>query len=289
MKTVLITGAKGFIAGNIARVLKEAGSTVLGTSRNPGQINNYDEVYCGILGEPLKDVFDKQSIDVVVHCAYDKQELDNINNAEGTRIWAEQAEKSNVGLQIFMSSISSDENALSPYGQKKYELEKWFLAHDQVVFRLGLVVGKGGLFGTIISLVKKSPALPLIDMGKTMIYPSDVDTISNIVCDTIHEKNCVERGRIWHLQQEATIFFVDVLREIRKQHGLFCIFVPVPYFIISIILDLAEKLNLSKFGINTNNIKGMRQVREKNFASDLHLLGYGDTPLDVLIRKTVEK
>lgn len=288
MKKVLITGANGFIAKNIARILKGSECFVIGTSRSPSPLPSYDEVIYGILGEPLKEVFKTHSIDVVVHCAYDKGDIDNKKNAEGTYIWAEQAEKNNVGLQIFMSSISADEDAIAPYGQKKYEVEKWFIEHNQIVFRLGLVVGSGGLFGRIISTVKKSPIIPLIDMGKTLIYPSDVDTISEIVRDTVLGKSKVERGRIWYLQQSSPVFFVDILKEIRKQYNLFRIFIPLPYFILSVLLNLIERLKFIKLAIDTNNLKGMRQVRHKSFKSDLRFLGYQETSLETLIKKTLD-
>jgi len=288
MKTVLITGANGFIAKKVARTLKGSGLSVIGTSRHPAPVSDYDEVIQGILGEPLKDVFENHAIDAVVHCAFDKDEVDNVKNAQGTRLWAEQAGKHHVELQIFMSSISADEDALAPYGLKKYEVEQWFLENNQIVFRLGLVVGRGGLFGRIISTVKKYPCIPLVDMGRTLFYPSDVDTISAIVRDTVFGKTNIERGKIWYLQQDKAVSFIDILREIRKQYKLFRIFIPVPYFIVSILLVLIENLKFLKFGISTNNLKGLRQVRNKTFRSDLSSLGYPESPIEILIKKTLE-
>lgn len=285
MKKILITGANGFIAKKIARTLKDSGCFIIGTSRNPVSVPDYDEIFHGVLGEPLRGVFGKHSIDAVVHCAYDKDDLENVKNTEGTLIWAEQAEKNDVVLQIFMSSISADADALAPYGQKKYEVEKWFTVHNQIVFRLGLVVGNGGLFGRIISTMKKSPIIPLIDSGKTLMYISDVDTISEIVRDTVLNKNKIKKGKVWYLQQEKPVFFVDILRGIRKQYNLFRIFVPVPYVVVSILLNLIEKFKFLKTGINTNNLKWARQVQGKKFISDLNFLGYPETPIEMLINK----
>jgi nucleoside-diphosphate-sugar epimerase len=209
-----------------------------------------------------------------------------MKNAEGTYIWAEQAESSNVRLQIFISSLSADEGAIAPYGQKKYEVEKWFIKHNHFILRPGVVIGKGGLFGRITATVKKSPVIPLIDSGKTMMYLTDVDTLSDIIRDTILDKNKVQRGRIWCVQQEMPHAFLDILKEIRRQNNLFRIFIPVPYFVVSVLLNLLEKIRFLQFGINMNNLQGLRQLRDKKFKSDLKYLGYKEYSLATLIHKT---
>jgi len=287
LKKVLITGANGFIARKIARVLKEEDCFVIGTSRSPVSLPEYDEVIRGVLGEPLKDVFTKHRVDAVVHCAYDKDDLENVRNAEGTLIWAEQAKKNGAGFQIFMSSISADADSFSPYGQKKYEVEQWFIEHNKIVLRLGLVVGDGGLFGRIVSTVKKSPIIPLIDSGKTLMYLSDVDMVSEIVCDTIMEKSKIEKGRVWYLNQKDPVFFIDILREIRKQYGLFRIFIPVPYFVVSALLSFTDNIKFLKLGINTNNLKWSRQARVREYKSDLDFLGYQELSIEMMIKKLV--
>ncbi|MBI4698626.1 MAG: NAD-dependent epimerase/dehydratase family protein [Nitrospirae bacterium] len=287
MKNVLITGANGFIARSISRLLSESGYFIVGVSRTHKPIPNYNEVFQGVLGEQLKDVYARHKIDVVVHCAYDKHNIDNIMNAEGTRIWAEQAERNNVGLQIFMSSISADKDAAAPYGQKKYETEKWFLAHDHIVLRLGLVIGNGGIFSSIVSSVKEHVIVPLIDGGKTLTYLTDVDVMCEIVRDAVMNNNKIARGKIWYLQQESPVYFVDILREIQSQNNLFRIFIPVPYFLVFTTLNLIEKLKILKLGITTNNLKGLRQTGSRKIESDLKTLGYPEIPLELLIKKTI--
>lgn len=285
MKNVLITGANGFIAKNTARVLKKSGFTVFGVSSRPAATMDYDGIFPGILGEPLKEVFEKQRIDVIVHCAYDKKDINNIKNAEGTLIWAEQAEKNNVELQIFMSSLSADKDAAAPYGQKKYETEKWFLEHNHVVLRPGLVIGNGGLFQTIVSMVIKSPVIPLIDKGKNIAYISDIETVSMIIRDLILNAENTKRGKVWSIQQETPVFFGDILKEISKQYHLCRLFIPVPYFMLSLLLVIGEYFKLV---INTNNIKGMRQFNRGEYRSDLNDLGYKEVPFKKLIGKALD-
>ncbi len=285
MKKVLITGANGFIAKHISKRLKESDIFVIGTSRVNKPLQMYDEVYCGVLGKPLKDVFEKHKIDVIIHCAYDKHDIDNRKNTEGTLIWAEQAEKNNVKLQIFMSSLSAGENAVTSYGKMKYELEKWFITHNHVVFRLGLVIGNGGLFWSMISIVKKIPILPLVDMGRNLTYISDVNTVSKIVQNFIINPDRFQRGKIYYLQQNEPVYIKDILKEIRKHLKIFCIFVPVPSFVLSFLIKLSELVNLTDLSnININNLKGLRQFNKKRFKSDIASLGYPDIAIEKLIK-----
>ena len=54
MTTVLITGANGFIARNLAPVLKEAGMRVAGTSRAGQPVPGFDAIYPASLGDSLR-------------------------------------------------------------------------------------------------------------------------------------------------------------------------------------------------------------------------------------------
>lgn len=285
MKKVLITGANGFIAQYTAGVLKEEGCFIIGTSRKAAPVSHFDEIFHGTLGKPLEGVFEKHSPDAMIHCAFDKGDTDNMRNAKGTSMWAEQAEKSEVALQIFVSSLSADENALAPYGRKKYEVEQWFLQHNQIVFRPGLVIGKGGLFGRIVETVKKSPVIPLIDNGRTLTYVTGVDTLTTVIADTVFNRNNVTRARVWNLQQASPVYFGDILKEISAYYRLSRLFIPIPSIVISLILYLADKFDFFKHGITVNNIKGMRQHGQKEYTSDLHFLGYAETPIEEMVRK----
>jgi|Deesub1362A_J573_1020465.scaffolds.fasta_scaffold00670_22 nucleoside-diphosphate-sugar epimerase len=284
MKKVLISGAGGFIARHISKKLKDAGFYVIGTSRTPRPIPNYDEVYQGILGEPLEDIFENHEIDAFIHCAHDKHDIDNKKNAKGTCIWAKQAEKNKVELQIFISSLSADEDAITPYGRMKYEIEKWFISHGHIVLRPGLVIGDGGLFKATVLMVKKMPVLPLFDMGKNLTYITDVHIISTIVRDILIHTEKFQRGKIYFLQQRNPVYIVEMLKKIRKQLETFCIFVPLPAFVLSFLIKFSDITGIRNFlGININNLKGMRIFNNKTFRYDLSELGYPDRSLDTLI------
>lgn len=283
MKTILITGASGFIAKSLAKVLKENQHKIIGISRNAQVIEDFDQVYYGFLGEPLVNVFQNEKIDAMVHCANFIGNDDYNINLTGTKLWAQQAQENNVQMQIFLSSVSACADAVSSYGKSKYEIEKWFVTNNQIVLRLGLVIGNGGLFGEMISMVKKLPVLPLLDNGKTLTYFTGIATLTNIVKDTIEMGKIDKRGVVWNIQQSTPLKLKTVMVKIKRQLNRCCIFMPIPSKLILPVLIINEKLNLKKLSITSNNIRGLKQ-NDKEIKSDLEKLGYPELRFDDLIR-----
>ena len=60
---------------------------------------------------------------------------------------------------------------------------------------------------------------------------------------------------------------------------------PVPDFIISVILFAVDKIKFSGTGFNTDNVKAMRQNSRKKLLSDIKSLGYREIPFDQLIKR----
>jgi nucleoside-diphosphate-sugar epimerase len=288
MKRVLISGAGGFIARQIARTLKVSNFYVIGISRNPKKDEYFDEIFQGTLGKSVSIIYDTYKIDTIIHCAYDKDGSDDIN-IMGTILWAEEAEKNCVNLQIFISSISAEENSISIYGQQKFTIEKWFISHNHLVFRPGLVIGNGGLFKKILIGMKKYPILPLINNGNFSTYITDINTLCNIIKTVITEEKPIERGKLYNIQQKTPVLLIDLMKEIRKTYNFSCIFIPVPYFFVLYILYVIEKINLFKLDINTNNLKGLKQNSMKVMETQLDYFDCNEIEINIMIKKLFDE
>jgi nucleoside-diphosphate-sugar epimerase len=285
MKTVLISGANGFIGGYIAKAMKNPGVKIIGIDVEPKPLKHFDEVYRGRLLEPLKDVFDKEKIDVFIHCAYHMGKDEYKTNVTGTILWAKQAQKNNAPLQIFVSSISAREDSLSVYGRLKYDTEKWFVQNDQVVIRLGLVIGNGGFFQRMVSMVRKWPMLPLLNQGKSLVYFIGIEDVCKAIRDLAMRRDSVQRGIIWNFFQPNPVVLRMVLQEIKKQYRFFCIFIPVPYGLVLNSVLLLERIPFLKLKMNSNNIRGLRQNDNLDFESDFSRFGYKEFSIEDLVKK----
>jgi len=288
MKTVLISGASGFIARHLAKALRNPGIKIIGIEVEPKPIRHFDEIYEGKLLEPLKDVLDKEKVDVFIHCAYHMGKDEYKTNVTGTILWAKQAQKNNVPLQILVSSISARADSLSVYGLLKYETEKWFIQNDQAVIRLGLVIGDGGLFQRMVSMVRKWPILPLLNRGKSSVYFVGIKDVCDVIRDLALRGDFVRKGSVWNFFQPNPVILRLVLHEIKKQYGLSCIFIPVPYRLVLNSVLLLERIPFLKLKINSNNIKGTRQNDNLDLDSDFCHLGYRESSIKVLIHKSVQ-
>ncbi len=106
-------------------------------------------------------------------------------NVAGTTRWLEEAQAAGVPLQIFLSSLSAAPAALADYGRAKYALEERFTAAGGVVFRLGVVVGPGGMFGRMVESARRFPVVPLLDGGRQRLYPLGIGFLCQAIRDTI--------------------------------------------------------------------------------------------------------
>ncbi|OEU61809.1 MAG: hypothetical protein BBJ57_06695 [Desulfobacterales bacterium PC51MH44] len=290
MTTVLITGANGFIARHIAITLKQEKLRTVGVSRKTSRIDGFDKVYAAYLGESLKPVFEAETIDVLVHCANHVGKNEFKTNMNGTTLWMEEAKVHGVGLQIFLSSLSAKANALSDYGRAKFELEQKFIKAHHVIFRLGLVIGNGGIFAKMTESIRKLPVVPLLDNGTTEVYVLGIEFLCYVIRDCILNKGEGLRGQVWQIQQLKAYTLREVMVTIRQQFGYICWFIPIPSFPVLWALLTVERLPFLKLHISSTNLKGLRQSSGKEFHSDFDKFGYPEESLDNLVRKvTVAK
>ncbi len=305
MTTVLITGAGGFIARHLALTLKEAGMRVLGTSRSARDLPGFDRIYPARLGDSLRSLFDAEAVDSVVHTALAAGPDEYRANVEGTTRWLEEAASASpccgrgrqrtvagVGLQILLSSLSADAAALSDYGRAKYELERRLIAADQVVFRLGIVVGDGGMFGRMVESVRRSPVVPLLDGGRQRVYVLGIGCLCDVIRDAVAGGGGPPSigglgggltGRAWNLQQPTPHTLAELLAAIADGYGLRRLFLPVPTRPILLLLRLFEKQRLVRLPVTSINVQGLIQAEQHEPPSDFSRFGCREVGLDALV------
>ena len=179
----LITGSSGFVGSNLCIYLENEGHKVYQCSRD---LKNKSKVYFDLEKEKHLEIAILKKIDVLVHCAYnfnfnslEKNRKINVSGSEKIFI---AANKFKIKI-IYISSISAFRNSYSIYGKIKKEIEDIANKYNAIIIRPGLIYSKqsqGGMFGSIVNLVKKIPILPLIDKGEQKLsYQDEPDSVAN--------------------------------------------------------------------------------------------------------------
>ena len=187
---VLITGITGFIGSQLEKHLSAHGLKVFGTVRRcPGTDNHFQ---CR-LGQSMKDVLTKTKPEAIVHCAHDLSHSPKNSNIELIQRWFSDAADFGIVNQVYLSSISAIPNASSKYGREKHAIEHLAIGHGMTVFRPGLVVGNGGVFGNLMNLARKHAIIPMIDSGHTCTQWIDIMEL----CQAIHQM-VISRPTVTH-------------------------------------------------------------------------------------------
>lgn len=281
MKTVLITGASGFIAREIAARCGQEGWRVLGTSRRGGPVPGFDRIAACALGESIAGRFDGELLDAVIHAANDDSASQYAVNVRGTRRWLEETASGSRTVQVFLSSLSAAAVPPTDYGRAKRDLEEPFLAGGGIVIRLGLVIGNGGVFGRMIDAVRRSRILPLLDGGRTAVHVVNPRFLAEVVTRALSTPDDFA-GRVWHIHQPGEHSLGDVMRSIRTHARASCRFVSIPSGLVLWPVVALEKLTPVRLPLSSTNIRGLR-VSPRGVPSDFTALRGVEVALDSLV------
>jgi nucleoside-diphosphate-sugar epimerase len=296
-RTMLITGASGFIGGYMARVALTQGYVVKTLSRSTASIPATVTERHRYIGElpgkiPIKAF---QDVSVVVHCAAwvkAGSEMARSINVEGTLNLAEMAFQEKVETFIFLSSQSARHDATSDYGLSKYSAEQALLSRflntglKIIILRPGLVTGPGhqGLYRRLCRIVDAWPILPLLGGGKSIVQPIHVEDLCYAIyrCDQIAAQL---NGRILNLGCPGGVVlaeFLQALASARRGRKKFTITVPI--WPVAAAVLTAERLGLS-LPITSVNLKGLTKVERMKTQEDMAFLGVPIRPLEVILRE----
>jgi nucleoside-diphosphate-sugar epimerase len=252
VKTIAITGARGFVGSMLARRLKDAGWTV--TQLSHSVTASGGETVPFRLGDQLEpDVFRSRHITTLVHCAYDFKPVDRAEiqrvNVEGSRKLLDAATAGGVERLAVLSTISAFDGCRSLYGRAKLEIEAAAAAAGALVVRAGLVWADGpptgGMFGSLARSVNAGlvPLVLLISGGahpQYLVHEQDLWELLRRFCDGELEnpgKPVVAAApRPWAMR--------DLLAELARRQGRHPRFLPVPWQPVWAGLRLAEIAHL---------------------------------------------
>jgi nucleoside-diphosphate-sugar epimerase len=265
---IFITGLRGFIAGHLSQYLKEQGCSVSGSTSQPGKPEGDQrlggKVFSHTLGDPVEEsIF--SGMDVVVHCAHDFQKGALNKNVEGTIALAEAAKRLGVKRQIFISSLSSRPDAQSEYGKSKFAAESYFKERGGNIIRPGTVLGKGGIFGKMVQMVKTFPVVPLIDGGSSRMYIIGLEDLCRCLGRIIENR---DDGLEYNLYYPQKVTLKEMLVAIKGLSGRHTLLFPIPASLLIFPLSFLKQLGV-RLPVDIENLRGFIKSQTMIYPSDL--------------------
>ena len=286
---ILITGISSFIGCNVGRHLSGAGHNVYGTVRNRAKLSGqYKWLKKGFIHElgDLPDLVMFEGVDLLIHFVHDFRPGRSEVNIRGTQELCLAAKKGGVDRQIFVSSYSARQDAVSEYGKTKYALESFFSEENGIILRPGLVLGNGGLFKRMVRLVLNFPVLPLLDGGVRPVPIIDVDTlcqaISVIVKYELHES---KEFNLFHHELVSLKYLLSQTRLVAERKTLFVNF---PSKLLLVPLEFLQKMGI-RIPISTDNVSGYIVNKDDMYPSQLGRILPDVPTVDLMISKAISQ
>ncbi len=288
MKTILITGATGFIASHLIPILHQQGWQIIAAIRSPSNSVIPVPVQTIIVGnidentdwqEALKEV------DTVIHLAARAHILqDDASDPEaeffkvntlGTSNLIKQAILAKVKHFIFMSSIGAittlsdkvlTENSIcqpdTPYGRSKLKAEESLIELTQnspmawTILRPTLVYGQGnpGNMERLMKLVQRKLPLPFgaLNNRRSFVYVGNL--VDAILTTITHPK---AQNQMFIISDGEDVSTAQLIRQIADCLELPCSLLPIPLSLLKLMGYLGngiERVTQKPFILNSSTI-----------------------------------
>jgi uncharacterized protein YbjT (DUF2867 family) len=225
-RTILLTGASGYVGGRLLHRLEASNRMVRCLTRRPDVLRDRVQPSVEVVEG---DVLDRSSLDAAlqgVHTACylvhsmggpgDFEELDR----RAAVNFAEAARTAGVRQIVYLGGLGRDQD-LSPHLASRHEVGRLLRDHGvaTVELRASIVIGSGSAsFETVRALVERLPVIVAPPWVETLAQPIAVEDVIEHLLAAIEFTHPVEA--IYEIGGADQVTYADVMREYARQRGL---------------------------------------------------------------------
>jgi nucleoside-diphosphate-sugar epimerase len=260
---ILIIGTNGFLGKELNKFLTVNHYDVYGTTHQ--NIQN-SKVFVFKIGDKVSDNILKEDFHSVVYLAHSY----NTEKSEEFIKWYKEtffAFSKRVKKQIYISSYSANEFAVSNYGTTKYDLEQFFIQNNAYSVSPGLIIGKGGIYNKIVNFVKKSPLIVVpVSSEKNLLPIVDIEKVCYVLSDII-QKNFDKKN--YNIFTEM-ISLEDLVKRIIDSDNMKKIVFKINAMLVLTLMKQLEFIGI-RLPVTSDSLSGFIENQAYTVDSDLDL------------------
>ena len=229
-RSVLVSGASGFVGRRLSKVLVQDGYAVRAMTRHPDEYRGPGEPVFG-------DALDAETLPVALEgCSAAYYLIHSLSSpdfarldAEAARAFGKAAAESGLEQIVYLGGLGDDFDTLSPHLRSRREVEG-LLGEGGVpvtVLRAGIVIGDQGLSWEITrQLVEHLPAMITPRWVRTRTQPIAVDDLIRYLVGVLGHPEAL--GRVFEIGGPEVLRYSTMLKRVAKIERRPLPIVPVP-------------------------------------------------------------
>jgi len=297
---LLVTGAAGFLGGEIVRLALERGLAVRALVYSATDAQSLglgqDRVFPIDLGGDADLAPAVAGVEGVIHCAAitsahaPDENLSRRVNVEGTRRLLAAARAAGARRWVQISSMSAHPASTSVYGRTKLAADEAVRASTPppqwTILQPSLIYGPGrkGLVYKTLSMMKRLPVTPIVGSGREPIRPVYVADVADAALRCLADEVAV--GKTYMLGGADEVTLREFLARLARGRGLRRPALPLPIWICLILAKLGA-LVVKSPPLTTDNVLGVREARRVDIGAAQRDWGFDPLGLDEGLRRTL--